>query len=131
MDHDWKTADNELDYCTVCGCYEGGTTTECPGASVSFETGQRVYRGEIDFRNGEWCNQPAIGMSHVYGTSREPYRKVEICDTKSAASSGTGASTTPGRTGEQTDAATSNGVKDTGHPASGVEAASLSATPKD
>lgn len=77
MEHEWKTADNELDYCTKCGCYEGGTTTDCPGYRYSFDLSQAVYKGHIDYRSGKWCNQPAIGMAHVYGTEREPFEVID------------------------------------------------------
>jgi hypothetical protein len=79
MEHSWKTGSNELDYCTVCGCCEGSTTTHCPGVHVAFETSQRVYHGEIDYRDGGWCNQPTPAMSHIYGDSREPYERVQLC----------------------------------------------------
>ena len=32
-----------LAVCSVCGCYEGSLTTECPGVSVSFDKQQEIY----------------------------------------------------------------------------------------
>jgi hypothetical protein len=75
--HDWSGVWHELPYCKICGSLEGGTTTECPGKTMSFLVSQVVYHGWIDFRDGKWCNQPAIGMSHIYGTSREPYEAID------------------------------------------------------
>lgn len=75
-EHDWSGNWNELSYCVRCMSFEGATTTECPGERMDHDISDRVYKGEIDFRNGEWCNQPAIGMSHVYGHTREPYVKM-------------------------------------------------------
>lgn len=79
--HEWREIrDTELECCAKCHGYEGATTTDCPGKIMSYDTMQRVYKGEIDFRNGEWCNQPAIGMSHVYGVTREPYTRIKDPD---------------------------------------------------
>ena len=39
--------------CSVCGLYEGGLTSECPGEN-SCDKADDVYRGKIDFRNGAW-----------------------------------------------------------------------------
>jgi hypothetical protein len=76
LEHDWKQLDSmELDACTKCGSFEGAATTDCPGERMSHGLSEAVYCGEIDYRGGEWCNQPAIGMSHVYGTTREPYQQ--------------------------------------------------------
>jgi hypothetical protein len=78
-DHDWTEAYNELDVCSKCKCYEGGTTTQCPGKSVPYDLSQAVYQGRVDFRGGKWTNQPsARGMPHAYGAKREPY--VELDD---------------------------------------------------
>jgi len=43
-----------LSACTVCGAFEGATTTHCPGTDMYREYGDRVYNGLIDFRAGEW-----------------------------------------------------------------------------
>jgi hypothetical protein len=46
--------DDGLFGCSVCGSFEGATTTHCPGRQMYAEYGDRVYRGEVDFRDGEW-----------------------------------------------------------------------------
>jgi hypothetical protein len=40
--------------CSVCGAYEGGLATECPGEKISYELQQQIYNEEIDFINGKW-----------------------------------------------------------------------------
>jgi hypothetical protein len=35
--------------CGVCGAYEGGLTTHCPGERVDFDTTEAVYRTDLDF----------------------------------------------------------------------------------
>lgn len=44
-------------YCRVCNGIEGSTlATECPGSPLTGEHVNRLYRGEIDFRGGEWVD---------------------------------------------------------------------------
>lgn len=43
-----------LAQCRVCKCAEGELPTECPGEEVLYEARQRIYDGEIDFREGAW-----------------------------------------------------------------------------
>lgn len=43
-----------LSICKVCGMAEGGLTTECCGEKVEYEVEQRVYAGELDYRNDQW-----------------------------------------------------------------------------
>ena len=42
--------------CKVCGAYEGGLTTECPGTQVDADTVDRVYKTDLNFIGGEWKN---------------------------------------------------------------------------
>jgi hypothetical protein len=42
-----------LAVCETCGLYEGGLTTECPGAP-SFDHADAVYAGKEDFVGGRW-----------------------------------------------------------------------------
>jgi hypothetical protein len=46
--------DGGLSLCSVCGGLEGGLPTECPGENMNSEIMDRIYRGEIDFRDGRW-----------------------------------------------------------------------------
>ena len=59
--------DGGLAICKVCGLYEGSLTTECPGYECYKEKADKVYAGEIDFRNGEWVEGYTIHMAHKYG----------------------------------------------------------------
>lgn len=43
--------------CTVCGAYEGGLATECPGARTTTEQDDAVYAGKIDFVGGKWITK--------------------------------------------------------------------------
>jgi hypothetical protein len=45
--------------CSVCMGLEGSMPSECPGTKMSYERAQEVYLGEIDFRNGQWVNEPS------------------------------------------------------------------------
>jgi hypothetical protein len=38
-----------LAVCSVCGAYEGGLTTHCPGGPVDYDTTLAVYRTDLDF----------------------------------------------------------------------------------
>lgn len=42
-----------LSMCTVCGGAEGSMPTDCPGEPMSWDTGQQVYEGLIDYRRGQ------------------------------------------------------------------------------
>ena len=42
-----------LGICTTCGGMEGSLTTDCPGERVSYDDGERVYAGTLDYRRGE------------------------------------------------------------------------------
>lgn len=49
--------DGGLFICTRCGCLEGSLATECPGYECYTEYGDAIYKGEIDFRNGQWTKE--------------------------------------------------------------------------
>lgn len=51
--------DGGLAICSVCRCIEGSLASECPGHDCWASHGERIYRGEIDFRDGQWVNAPA------------------------------------------------------------------------
>ncbi len=44
----------DLFFCEVCGTFEGGLATECPGWHLPSEVVDLIYRGEVDFKGGEW-----------------------------------------------------------------------------
>ena len=51
-----------LDACDVCGGFggiEGTLTTDCCGRRLTKEEEDRIYKkGNLDFRNGQWVNEP-------------------------------------------------------------------------
>jgi hypothetical protein len=47
-------AEGGLAVCRTCSCYEGSLTTECPGEPVGAEQQDRIYAGQVDFKNGGW-----------------------------------------------------------------------------
>lgn len=51
--------DGGLSHCKICGGLEGSLTTDCPGEMLSYEQDQKVYKGEVDFVNGQWVKQPS------------------------------------------------------------------------
>ena len=68
MDHQWVTHENcQINYCPfcdgglsackVCGLIEGSLTTDCPGVNCYNGKADDVYKGKIDFINGEWINR--------------------------------------------------------------------------
>lgn len=46
-----------LSVCTVCGLAEGALTTDCPGYRCYAEKGDAIYKGDVDFVDGNWVNQ--------------------------------------------------------------------------
>lgn len=51
---DCMFCDGGLSGCTVCGAFEGAWPDECPGQSMTYEQSDKVYNGELNFRDGEW-----------------------------------------------------------------------------
>lgn len=50
--------------CTVCNGAEGTLTTDCPGGNVCEETLDKVYKGELDYREGRgWVKPDGTGNS--------------------------------------------------------------------
>lgn len=49
--------DGGLAFCKVCNGAEGSLPTECPGVEMTTEQQNKVYKGEIDFRQGRWEHQ--------------------------------------------------------------------------
>lgn len=84
MQHDYETAatcgcDNPycpvcvggIGWCRVCGAYEGGLTTECPGRQTTAAETDAVYHGRIDFRGGAWVDGVTSHMAHAYPERRD------------------------------------------------------------
>jgi hypothetical protein len=66
--HEWVTQCDNPDcggscfvcccgYCKLCGLAEGATTTDCPKVQVYTTHADRIYAGEIDYRDGQWVNE--------------------------------------------------------------------------
>lgn len=53
--------------CDICGGAEGALTTECPGALLSGEQMEDVYRGKLDLVNDAWqqTSSPHSPMGHA------------------------------------------------------------------
>lgn len=46
--------DGGLEYCRLCGSFEGATTSSCPGKGMSASVCDLVYAGLLNFRDGSW-----------------------------------------------------------------------------
>lgn len=64
--------DGGLSACEVCGGFEGAMPSDCPGEPMTYARGQEVYRGEIDFRDGNWVMDASSKYSPV------SYRKYHV-----------------------------------------------------
>jgi len=40
--------------CTVCDGFEGSMPSTCPGEAMTWEQGEAVYAGRLDYRYGQW-----------------------------------------------------------------------------
>jgi hypothetical protein len=40
--------------CSVCDGFEGAMPTQCPGARMTADQSDAVYKGRLDFRAGRW-----------------------------------------------------------------------------
>jgi len=50
--------DGGLAVCTVCGLFEGSLTTDCPGEPSYRKYGDQIYKGELDYKEGQgWVNE--------------------------------------------------------------------------
>jgi len=78
MKHDWITPPCKedcygcmwcaggLEMCKVCGAFEGATPDECPGKQMSYDFSDLVYKGIINFRDGNWYGECAEAMRHIH-----------------------------------------------------------------
>lgn len=68
--HDWCSGcmwcAGGLELCTVCGAFEGATPDQCPGKQMSYDFSTLVYRGIINFRDGNWYGECAQVMRPTY-----------------------------------------------------------------
>ncbi|MDV6309940.1 hypothetical protein [Gordonia amicalis] len=55
--------------CSVCGSFEGATTTQCPKESMTLEQCDAVYAGDLDYRNGKWL--PGVESFYSPGGYRQ------------------------------------------------------------
>lgn len=46
-----------LSVCSVCGAYEGGLTTDCPGEKVEYDRQQEVYETPLDYTDARGWHQ--------------------------------------------------------------------------
>jgi hypothetical protein len=46
-----------LAVCTVCGAYEGGLTTDCPGTKIDFDRQQEIYTTPLDYTDPRGWHQ--------------------------------------------------------------------------
>jgi len=56
--------DGGIAVCKVCGLIEGSLTTDCPGKKCHSIHGENVYRGLIDFVDGQWVNESSPWSPH-------------------------------------------------------------------
>lgn len=56
-----------LAVCAVCGAYEGGLTSDCPGELVSFDRQKEVYETNLDYIEALGWHQSTIDRRY-----REP-----------------------------------------------------------
>ena len=51
-------------HCPACDGFEGSLPTECPGQSMPGSIQDRVYAGDLDFKDGRWCvGSPRTGTA--------------------------------------------------------------------
>jgi hypothetical protein len=58
--------------CGVCGAYEGGLTTDCPGTAIDFDKQQEVYETRLDYTDdrGWHLGEPMKLRSPRFATTR-------------------------------------------------------------
>lgn len=58
--------DGGLEVCRACHAFEGATPDECPGKTMTIDFADLVYKGIINFRDGNWYGECAQVMRPVY-----------------------------------------------------------------
>lgn len=63
-----------LAVCSICGAYEGGLTTDCPGTEIDFDKQQEVHETRLDFTDerGWHLGDPMERRSPRFATTRLP-----------------------------------------------------------
>ena len=61
-----------LSYCMTCGAFEGATPDECPGKPMGIFS-DLVYKGIVNFRDGNWYGECCKAMRHVYDLDGHMY----------------------------------------------------------
>ena len=70
-DHDDRgcpNCDGDLQACISCVAFEGMWPDECPGRQMSGKTGDEVYAGRLNYRDGTWFPECCKAMRHVHDT---------------------------------------------------------------
>lgn len=58
--------DGGLECCSECGAFEGATPDQCPGEQMSADRSDLVYKGEMNYRDGQWRIECCEAMRHMY-----------------------------------------------------------------
>lgn len=77
--------DGGLSVCTVCGAYEGGLATECPGVHQTADQSDAVYANRLDYYEGGWRELTA---ARLLQTRRLVERVLRILGDRSRAAQG-------------------------------------------
>lgn len=68
----------DLVVCSVCGAYEGGLTTDCPGVRVDFDTQQEVYKTDLDYTDAKgWFRAGGVRKGGLAGWPNVNFEKRE------------------------------------------------------
>lgn len=52
--HGCQFCDGGLASCVICNGFEGTLPRNCPGIELTPMQREQIYRGELDFKDGEW-----------------------------------------------------------------------------
>jgi hypothetical protein len=69
----------DLFVCGVCGTFEGGLPTECPGYMIGADKEDEIYAGKVDFIDGEWKPQKARWMQLQEAAVRQAEERRRSC----------------------------------------------------
>jgi len=57
--------------CAICNSFEGATTTDCPERKMTADEIDAVYKGDLDFQDGQWVNAPSRHCPSFYARTVE------------------------------------------------------------